>query len=760
VVRVWHVGDRKQIRKFERKPLPFGARRLVSLTNLVTVYGVAVIGKGEEVVAAHRHQLVIWNMKDGSREEINMRGAGLAVSPDGRRAICFGLDGVIVWDVATRQTISKAGYLDRCWWTVGPFLPDSRLAVSGGVQPGVIPYPGVLVWDTQTARGVYRFEDCNYCVKCVAVSRDGKWTLTTSPRGVRVWDTRTGKRRHEYYKYAPPFAFAADSRYALSSSPEGAIYLWEIETGMQVREYGPWRTVAGSTIAPTCMAVSPDGHIAAVGLTNGTIRLLAVPHGTPEPARGEIIVQVMNENARCVAATRKVYTSNAKGRLVRWRMGPEGRDRFFVLNPDGVPVAEYDPKSVEHFIGNDVELALYRVNSDTGGLKCKDTGFIGRKVQSNTLGGDAIKFENVAPGRYIVAAYTVRQVEASETIKEAFLFYPDAEAKGYYPGALRADAQGVYEITAVRLRSVRDPTSGMPIPQPSEIDKRYTYTFCAWTFTTLTPGEETDRALLVLCTDPRRTAAGFPPVALLKEGLRKGFELGAKQALEEGAIQPALSRLLGEAVSQLPASNLIILGASSIAGEALAAVLLEPDNPDAVFSAEFMVNLATGIVAKSVFAAYGITGTAGTLAVYLAVDVAPAVLVAMAERDTVRLYADNDDITMELVYDERIPKPPLGVNNAVVRVHNGGGVLWNLRLSYAIEAGPGNYRYDPLTEVVSVLRPGDCALLPFHFEGARRHLLLRGRIEYQTEPIQGTRCNYEHPLRLYFQGEMAQGVRR
>ncbi len=195
----------------------------------------------------------------------------LAVSPDGRRALCSGPFSMAYWDLDSGKLLQD--------WTGnqfgGPmrFLPDGRRALIrlrketlglGDLVKGVL---------------LREFVGHSDFVAAIAVSADGRTAVTGCQEGkdpsVWVWDIEAGKelRRLEGLpSFIGSVAVSPDGRWALTGGLDKVIRLWDLQTARELRRF------EGHTQTPWNLVVLPDSRrVLSAGDTTMRLWQLAEP---------------------------------------------------------------------------------------------------------------------------------------------------------------------------------------------------------------------------------------------------------------------------------------------------------------------------------------------------------------------------------------------------------------------------------------------------------------------------------------------------
>src|SRR5262249_38323799 len=149
-----------------------------------------------------------------------------------------------VYDVTTGECLQEIGRHEGGLWSAA-FRPDGRQLLTGD-KPGAVQFWPLLSGDqgalpAVTVKEPLRAAGHTGMVHGVAYSADGKRALSVGEDGaVRVWETDTGRKVGEFQ--GPPGAgdadFLPDGDQVLSAHSDGELRLWVVATGKEVRRFG------------------------------------------------------------------------------------------------------------------------------------------------------------------------------------------------------------------------------------------------------------------------------------------------------------------------------------------------------------------------------------------------------------------------------------------------------------------------------------------------------------------------------------------
>jgi RNA polymerase sigma factor (sigma-70 family) len=188
----------------------------------------------------------------------------VAFTPDGKRIITQGWDGICVWDVGTGKELRRRPNGTEGFVQFTAVSPDGKVvAVLRANSPPN--NPGVHLLDLATLEEVRSFGKAAY--SAVYFSPDGKLLATLAPEGVvELWDVAKGEQRSSWTAHKGSVGaavFLPDSRTLVTGGGDRQLRFWDVASGEQKREVlaetgqpQPYPTVA-------ILAVSPDGKLLA-----------------------------------------------------------------------------------------------------------------------------------------------------------------------------------------------------------------------------------------------------------------------------------------------------------------------------------------------------------------------------------------------------------------------------------------------------------------------------------------------------------------
>jgi WD40 repeat protein len=324
-------------------PLPSGARlRLgsVRLRHGGVVRAVAFSQDGRFVASAGDDRLVsIWEEKTG-REIVRCEGhtgaiRALALTADGRTVVSGSDDGTVrVWDISRpgegvqTQRIDLEGEIET--------MAVERNVLAAGTSHGVI-----ALWDLARRERLHELrQEGGIFVLALAPAAN---TLATSgdPRGLRVWDVRSGKILRSFGDDVfCSAAFSPDGAFLATGDFDNRVTLWDAHRGEAVRAWEAHdRVKARLRNGVFGVAFTGDGKQLASAGADGTLRLW-------QTTDGKQVLRLIGHtgHARAVAFRsdgKRIVSGGADGTVRIWDVGSE-KELFPAAAPLG-PILSMSP---------------------------------------------------------------------------------------------------------------------------------------------------------------------------------------------------------------------------------------------------------------------------------------------------------------------------------------------------------------------------------------------------------------------------------
>ena len=238
-----------------------------------TVTAIAFSPDGK-LLATVAREIKLWDVGTGQEvaslpvEHSNGIGYGIAFSPDGARLALANPLSIEIWDVLSREKLSKIiGHSDVI--NRVRFSPDgARLATSS--RDGTI-----KLWESKSGQELATLKGHGSMVNSICFSPNGDRLASAShDNTVKLWDLRSYQevptlRGHERDVFH--VAFSPDGKRLASGGIDGTIKLWDVKSMSMLASISVESPKSKAFIYN--VAFSPDGKRLAAGTSDGTIKL-------------------------------------------------------------------------------------------------------------------------------------------------------------------------------------------------------------------------------------------------------------------------------------------------------------------------------------------------------------------------------------------------------------------------------------------------------------------------------------------------------
>lgn len=271
MVKTWSVRTGRLVRELE--------------SDTYWATGLAFHDRGDERVrlaaSTWDGAVTVWNLPDGTTEAVlgKRSGAlnGVAFAPDGDRILAGQLldpPVAYVWRLSTGHQQELSGHYDGL--TAVAFAPDGRFIAT------VAEDHSFMVWD-DTGKPLHRRPDRrdgerSEPVTCLAFRPRDAMLAIGHGHLVRMWDPATGEEfpdlRLEHGRTLNAVAFVSSTDKIVTATRDNLAWIWDLSHPQR-----PFAKLEGHTGSVNCVAVSPNGELAATGSSDNTARIFWTRNG-------------------------------------------------------------------------------------------------------------------------------------------------------------------------------------------------------------------------------------------------------------------------------------------------------------------------------------------------------------------------------------------------------------------------------------------------------------------------------------------------
>ena len=181
-------------------------------------------------------------------------------SPDGTRLAHSSLEGVVLWDVASKSEVFELGD-DQSIAHPFAFSPDGHRLLTATGEPDI----RVKLWNARTGESIAELSQHSRGIRHASFSADGALVVTASNDStLKISDGMTGEQIDVLHGHQGPVSwtgFAPDGSLLASCSDDSTVRLWDPSTGR------PLRILAGHTGYVHSLNFAPDGrHLASCSI--------------------------------------------------------------------------------------------------------------------------------------------------------------------------------------------------------------------------------------------------------------------------------------------------------------------------------------------------------------------------------------------------------------------------------------------------------------------------------------------------------------
>ena len=325
------LGDDEFAKREEasKRLTEIGEPALDAVTKAATSSDPEVRRRAADIVAVIDDNLHPEHCFTGGRNWVRQ----LCVSADGKRVLTCGYQKMRLWDATTGACLRD--FEEDNGTVVSAALSlDGKCVVSGSWDGTV------RLWDATTGKELRCMRGYTNRVFSVCFGPEGKALATGDLGNLDLLDLNTGKRVAVFHghtgdvRYVRTVAYSDTARLAATGGDDTKICLWDLERGKKVR------TLTGHYGLVTCVRFSPDGKQLLSSSSDGTIRFWNVESGKE-------LKRIQEQNASCVAFSldgKRIVTGDWNDKVVRvWAVETGQEVRRYEGHTDAVVSVAFFP---------------------------------------------------------------------------------------------------------------------------------------------------------------------------------------------------------------------------------------------------------------------------------------------------------------------------------------------------------------------------------------------------------------------------------
>ncbi len=373
-------------------------------------------------------KIQIWSLADGTLDSILTGHTNVidGIDCEGDFIASGSRDNTLrVWDVTRGLEILRFDHLEDTIRAVA-FSPDGESLLTGfGRSASSFTNNSVSLWDLTSGAEIRRYDSHNIWIRSVAFSPDGQYILSASGGFtdvidpiIRLWNTETGEiesylEGHEAQVLS--VAFSPIEWRALSSSQDGKIILWDLQSGIPITTFE-----AHDGLAINAVAYSPDGKFFVSGGSDKQVTVWDLNTGKPlrnligteGQAHGDEVTSVAySKDGKYILSTSGAFERSVDNTIKVWDAETGEWIRTFEGHLARVNQAAFTPDSQQIIsVGVDQRILLWNI----------ETGEVVRQYGERN---DAVNSVAISPdGKYALtgsndASITLWEIASGEQIR-------------------------------------------------------------------------------------------------------------------------------------------------------------------------------------------------------------------------------------------------------------------------------------------------------------------------------------------------------